>query len=515
MKAEVASTLFPKHQMIRILIRICLFVFVTGCNHDRKGQKYTVWNSNLRNIGTHSSPRLTDLNGDGILDIVIGTGGNELQKSDTGVVAINGKNGALLWHAPSRDQLFGSACFLDINADDTPDVIVSGRQASLMALNGKTGEIIWHFLPEGDIIYAADAGYYNFYSPQLIPDQNGDRLDDLLIANGGDVFAEPFEKNRPAGKLMIISAANGNILSSANVPDGKETYMTALVHDFESDGNLSIIFGTGGETIGGHLYIAKHDHLMANSLEEAVVIHQVEDKGFVAPPVLVDINGDHVADIVGNSYGGEVFAIDGRTRKKLWSYSIQQAAINSTPAVGYFNQDEIPDFFISAGRGIWPDVPKTFQVALDGKDGQVLFQSNTGCFHSASPVIVDINSDGMDDVLLQMNFGVSCYTGDLGSMQTQVMAFDIANKQILPFSESYYGKVLSSTPVIADIDQDSYLDLLYCVLSNTRKYELVRHLLVVRESTSIPVQNASSWNGYLGSHYNAYFPVTQDTLLAN
>jgi outer membrane protein assembly factor BamB len=499
----------------RLLLCLCLCWLLAGCNNRGEGVSEMVWESILQNTGTHSSPRVADLNGDGILDIVLGAGGNEFHKSDTGVVAINGQNGELLWRATSRDQLFGSACFLDITADAVPDVIISGRQASLVAVNGKTGELIWRFFPEGDSLYAGKAGFYNFYSPQLVPDQDGDGLSDLLIANGGDVFAPPYEKNRPAGKIMVISSANGKILASAPVPDGKETYMTALVHDFEGDGTHSLIFGTGGETIGGHLYKGKLQDLMANSLEKAMILHSSEGSGYTAPPVLVDVNGDGIADVVGNSYGGEVFALDGRTHEKLWSYTIMGAAINTTPAVGYFNQDDTPDFFISAGKGIWPDVPNTYQVALDGKNGHALFQSDTGCFNNGSPIVVDITGDGVDEVLLQMNFGNSCYYGDMGAIKTQVMAFDIKNQKIFPFSGSYYGKNLSSTPVIADLNQDGYLDLVYCVLSNTREYELVKNLMVVRERTAIPSKRGSLWNGYLGSLQNGYFPTNKKVFAAN
>jgi hypothetical protein len=291
--------------------------------------------------------------------------------------------------------------------------------------------------------------------------------------------------------------------------------MTALVHDFEGDGTHSLIFGTGGETIGGHLYKGKLQDLMANSLEKAMILHSSEGSGYTAPPVLVDVNGDGIADVVGNSYGGEVFALDGRTHEKLWSYTIMGAAINTTPAVGYFNQDDTPDFFISAGKGIWPDVPNTYQVALDGENGHALFQSDTGCFNNGSPIVVDITGDGVDEVLLQMNFGNSCYYGDMGAIKTQVMAFDIKNQKIFPFSGSYYGKNLSSTPVIADLNQDGYLDLVYCVLSNTREYELVKNLMVVRERTAIPSKRGSLWNGYLGSLQNGYFPTNKKVFAAN
>jgi hypothetical protein len=57
------------------------------------------------------------LTNDGIKDLIIGCGKKEFQALDSGIIAVDGSNGKLLWHAPARDQMFGSAAFLDINRD--------------------------------------------------------------------------------------------------------------------------------------------------------------------------------------------------------------------------------------------------------------------------------------------------------------------------------------------------------------------------------------------------------------
>lgn len=51
----------------------------------------------------------------------------------------------------------------------------------------------------------------------------------MLISNGGDVLAEPYDPNRSAGQLVVIDSKNGEILGRAVVPDGKETYMSVVV----------------------------------------------------------------------------------------------------------------------------------------------------------------------------------------------------------------------------------------------------------------------------------------------
>jgi len=49
------------------------------------------WVKELPGIGTCSSPRVTDLNGDGIGDIIIGAGREEFKKCDSAIIALDGK----------------------------------------------------------------------------------------------------------------------------------------------------------------------------------------------------------------------------------------------------------------------------------------------------------------------------------------------------------------------------------------------------------------------------------------
>ena len=84
-------------------------IILTSCNVKKKSE--LVWDKNFYQIGSQSSPRAADLNKDGVLDIVMGAGLNEFQKSDHGVIALNGKSGEILWKQEAPDQVYGSATF--------------------------------------------------------------------------------------------------------------------------------------------------------------------------------------------------------------------------------------------------------------------------------------------------------------------------------------------------------------------------------------------------------------------
>ena len=173
------------------------------------------WQTELTGVMAMSSPRVADLTGDGVKDVVMGGGADEWERSDSAVLALDGQTGKLLWHTSGRNQVFGSATFLDINRDGTPDVIIGGRSAELQAINGRNGQKLWEFFRTNDHMGHKRAGWFNFTNAQLIPDQDHDGLDDLLIGNGGDATIGDVLSLRPIGRLMVLSSRSGKILHDA------------------------------------------------------------------------------------------------------------------------------------------------------------------------------------------------------------------------------------------------------------------------------------------------------------
>jgi hypothetical protein len=188
------------------------------------------------------------------------------------------------------------------------------------------------------------------------------------------------------------------------MPDGKETYFSPLVYDFEGKGAVTLIFGSGGETIDGNLYTCPLADLMQNDLSTAVPISSGEGKGFIAPPVLVDITEDGIKDIVVNSVNARLLAFDGKDHALLWQLRVGEGMETySTPAPVYVHPDSIPDFFGSYGIGTWPHIQQSVQILVNGKTGEVLFCDSLGTFQYTSPIVGDVTGDGQDDVLFPIN----------------------------------------------------------------------------------------------------------------
>ena len=481
-------------------IYFCVFILLQSCD----GKNYNNWSTNFNHIGSFSSPRAIDLNADGVLDIVVGTGAMEWQPNDTSVIALDGKNGNMLWHVSGRNQMVGSAIFMDINNDGTKDVFIGGRSAELKAIDGKSGKVIWEFFKTRDPFLPKKYGWFNFTNPQFVPDQNKDGFNDILVSNGGDATLLPDNKNRPCGKLLIISGLTGKIIAQAIVPDGNETYMSVVV--YKEQDTYKIIFGSGGETIGGHFYKTTLAHLLNNDICMAEVLAETKDKGFVGPPVLADINKDGIYDIVCNVANGKLIAINGANNKKLWEVSIPFAEAYTSPGIGNFTDDDVPDFFCNYAIGVWPSFLNAVQILVNGKTGKIIRKYQIGNFSYSSPLCLDYNKDGHDDILLNINYKAFTKNYEQHPFQ-KLIVFDFYNNKMDRIGDSIQGINWASTPLITDIDNDGSVDILYsCSFAEEKDNpETFSH----KNQTSITFKKNAikglgkkyvKWGGYMGNN---------------
>ncbi len=462
-------------------------------------QAQVEWQSNVEGVYTFSSTRAAHLNGDGVLDFVLGAG-VEGEGSENGVLAYDGATGTVLWNVYSRDQIFGSPIFQDISGDGTVDVFIGGRLGEMMGINGATGEIIWEFFPQGDSITPGDFDIWQFYTPQWVPDQNGDGFSDLLVANGGDPTALLPNDPRPAGKMLVLNAANGETLAVAEVPDGQETYMSPLLVNFWED-EPEILFGTGGETQNGALYRASLADLMAGDLSEAVAIMSSETKGFIAPPSVADFNDDNVLDIVSHSYDGRITVLNGIDNSLIWEVNVENGETNASPGIGFFNDDNIPDVFSAYALGQAPSFTDFTQLIVDGSTGEVLWRDSIGLVQFCSPVIADVDGDGFDEVFFSSNEVV---TGSPTYFTHEISLIDYNDANISTVYGPKGGGNVNSTPWLGDADADGALDLVYPFLSDSSLLvtpggvEMIRH--------SLPYEaGVVSWGAYLGTDETGIF----------
>ena len=495
-------------------VSIASIALLSTCNTAHsKNRSQVIWNKDFTVIGSQSSPRTTDLNKDGILDIVIGAGKNEFQESDMGILAFDGRSGELLWKQTAPDQVYGSATFCDVTGDGVKDIFIGGRSPQLKAIDGKSGKVIWQYNYDR---YKNDPvmqyARYNFNNSVLVPDQNKDGLEDLLTINGGNAEAEPYsEVNRFPAVLMLIDSKTGNMIASDTMPDGKESYITPLCFSQPGSNELFIVFGTGGETIDGNLYISTLSDLLSKKLSAAKVIATEKGHGFIAPVTLADISADGYYDIIAISHGSKAIAIDGKDHHVLWSKTFPGTECSNSFAAGYFTDDDILDFFTFISRGQWPNSTGSLQIMINGKDGSVSYMDSMGCTGFSSPVVYDLNEDGTDEAIISIN-DFDCSLGYTSStpqqMENKLIAIDFVKKTVNTIDQAKGFKNIFSTPWIGDLDNDGYLDIIYCQYFHHANLLSFLGMRIKRIDTPVKIKKKVMWGAYLGTRGDGIFTVS-------
>ncbi len=447
------------------------------------------WQAFTDSIQTLSSPRSCYWNNEGIKDMVIG-GGLEGFYSPNRIMAFDGINGSLLWKHSSRNEVFGSAIFMDITNDGINDVFINGRQAQLLALNGATGQLIWDYFPYGT--NPADSGLYNFYNPQFIPDVDGDQLPDLLVSNGGDHLAPEWQTDRPPGHLMVVNALNGGLLAKAVVPDSAETYCSPVVADIYHDGTLWMLYGTGGENLGGSFYACPLNDLIQNeSLSNSVQLATDPNKGFIAPASIYR-NDQGTFAIYIQSFGGKITKIEGPNFAPQWTYLKPGTESSAALVLGRFTADTEPDVFAILFKGIAPSYSDFYQVLLNGADGSVEYLDSLGTLNYASANAVDLDNNGLDEAVVSLTYSEN----NVYKHRIQRLDFTAINQIDVTRS----GVNLGSTPLFDDLDNDNQIEMVYVVKRDSLNPVGNKGIYVNAVHLGNVVPNAGiAWGSYMGN----------------
>ncbi|CAC5409294.1 unnamed protein product [Mytilus coruscus] len=361
--------------------------------------------------------RLVDVDGDGLEDIILAAGPNSKpspsdNKYDTeckkigleapcygNIYALRGTDGTLLWNMKTTTTaLFLNCVDFDVNLDGQIDCIASGR----------FGSVIWS--ADRKIINTQ----WNVFHVAKIQDIDDDGVPEMVVANGGDTTLRPQEHNRTSGRLVMLSGRTGKMVGHRflNIPDNKETYMSPIVYR-TADGSRYILFGSGGETISGNLmmislpefytYITNGSNPvefegnynqwiqykgMKNKDTGIFTLHRGNNKGVIVPPVVADVNNDGFHDILMTAFQGHMILYSGKDLSLLWRREFPNMETYTSPAPGYFNNDNILDFMVHWSLGEWPQYSETKIYILNGKDGSTLWALNGNQFVMSSDLSI-------------------------------------------------------------------------------------------------------------------------------
>ena len=353
-----------------------------------------------------SSPVLVDLDGDGTLEVVVG--------SKDGLLHVRNHDGSPVagWPQDTDGELIAPPSVGDLDADGSLEIVLPVERR------------VYIFRPDG-------APFHSEW-----PKRFKSRI--IAAATLADLD-EDFDK-----EIIIVTKTDGvHVLHHDGDdldgwPQEIEDFglSPAAVGDLNRDGSLELVLTTSGANV--HAWEADGTAL------EGWPIEPRPGTGANAPPVLADLDSDGTLEIILMFRNGSIYVLSQKGEvRDGWPQRIGYTPY-AAPAVGDLNSDG--QLEIIAG-----DLGTSSIVALN-EDGTLAPGWPISIFGStvtSIPVLGDINGDGETEVIIATNWG---------SFFGQLHAFSSGGVELDDWPLITTGN-LQSSPAIGDLDGDGDIEL--------------------------------------------------------
>jgi hypothetical protein len=218
----------------------------------------------------NSSPAICDLDGDGSLDVIVG--------SDDNMVYAWDRNGNLLpgWPRETGNNVIPSPAICDLNGDGSLDVVVGSMDRKVYAWD-RNGNLLpgWPKETGGEV-----------RSSPAICDLDGDGSLDVIV---GSYDYKVYAWDR-----------SGNLLPGWPKETGNEVFSSPTICDLDGDGSLDVIVGSWD----GKVYAWDRN---GNSLSGWP---KVTGGPVLSSPAICDLDGDGFLDVIVGSNDDKVYVWD-------------------------------------------------------------------------------------------------------------------------------------------------------------------------------------------------------------
>jgi hypothetical protein len=350
---------------------------------DADGQGATSGDFSIRGGGYDSAPAIADIDDDGVKDIVaISSDSTRVYAYDLEGVAKPG------WPVVIGSAVWSSPAIGDLDGDGQMEIVFSSNANRLYVLRSNGAE--W---ADGDMnpgtfgVFKTLSNHFNYGTPGLA-DLDGGGLDIVCADFNGVVHAFHADGSYVPGFPVDLP--------------GLVTASVAIGHlDGPSDTELDIVVATGDlfNTAGGDsVYVLRANGARRPGFPQRV---KLGGNNKAPSPALADMNGDTKLDVVVASTNGKLYVYDGNGvvlpsfNGVVYSGAVLSAS-ESSPIVADINGDGLNDVLIGDETG---------RIAAIGGNGAMMagFPIFTDAEIKGAPAACDCDGDGKTEIVVAGN----------------------------------------------------------------------------------------------------------------
>ena len=305
-----------------------------------------LWSKKL--AGQQQSISAYDLNGDGVFEILYSV-------SNPGRLYVIDCRGQVLRQWDSGDAKLGnSAVIVDTDGDGVLEGLFGTRSKYLVRLNMANFELL-----------ERRSGWVQCGCHTTAMDVDRDGKWDFFAGSGDDHLVKgSLSRFDPVSLKTVWSHYTDDNASSAD----------AVLADIDCDGQVEII-----KSVDNYAHDEAHDAIYAFETDGTMIWKVAHLSGEDSPNV-ADLDGDGAVEIVGMTFGGVVYCLDGKGRLK-WKKDLRPELDDSahaymTPILGDVNGDKRLEILAMTNGG-WTDKGVGIIFALSS-DGRIIDRLDVG-----------------------------------------------------------------------------------------------------------------------------------------